>query len=57
MDRSQNTRRPADRLPRVPGGAWGGGAWGAARLAIVGAPAGIKPGVAEFNAFGEVRKP
>ena len=29
----------------------------AARLVIVGAPAGITPGVAEFTVFGEVRKP
>jgi xylan 1,4-beta-xylosidase len=29
----------------------------AARLVIVGAPAGITPGVAEFTVFGEVRQP
>jgi hypothetical protein len=28
----------------------------ATRLVIVGAPAGITPGVAEFTVFGEVRK-
>ena len=28
----------------------------AARLVIVGAPAGITPGVAEFTVFGEVRR-
>jgi hypothetical protein len=52
IDRSQSTE---DLLidyresPATPGTA--------ARLVIVGAPAGITPGVAEFTVFGEVRRP
>ena len=52
IDRSQSTEDlliDYRECPATPGTA--------ARLVIVGAPAGITPGVAEFTVFGEVRKP